>query len=416
MTMEDKKMSIKTSILWNTWGSLVYLGCQWLLSVLVIRISGFENSGILTLAMSITNMFYSVAVYGMRTFQVADTENEYGQGTYVISRIVTGLTAFILCAAFVVANRYDPVSSISIIIYMIFRLGEALFDVYAGFFQKYWRMDYLGKSMVIRGVAMLGSYIVFLGLSKCLPVAFGAMAVSTFLVIIFYDRRHVKRITSIKFDSNFKKVQELLIRCFPLVVYLFLNAGISSIPRYFLEKFCGNDNLGVYAAIAAPTLVVQMASTYIFNPFVTAFAEKYHAGDREGFWKLLFTCGKVVGAVSVVALAGAALLGRWGLLLLIGEKILPYTDLLLPLVGCTILTAFSWLLCGVLTIVKDFKGLIISNVAAVVSGSLSSVVFIRLWGMQGTSFATILGLTVEIALLFVFLQKRIGNTAALSRT
>ena len=41
MTMEDKKMSIKTSILWNTWGSLVYLGCQWLLSVLVIRISGF---------------------------------------------------------------------------------------------------------------------------------------------------------------------------------------------------------------------------------------------------------------------------------------------------------------------------------------------------------------------------------------
>ena len=81
MTMEDKKMSIKTSILWNTWGSLVYLGCQWLLSVLVIRISGFENSGILTLAMSITNMFYSIAVYGMRTFQVADTENEYSQGT-----------------------------------------------------------------------------------------------------------------------------------------------------------------------------------------------------------------------------------------------------------------------------------------------------------------------------------------------
>ncbi|KLU72105.1 MAG: hypothetical protein RHS_2190 [Robinsoniella sp. RHS] len=416
MTMEDKKMSIKTSILWNTWGSLVYLGCQWLLSVLVIRISGFENSGILTLAMSITNMFYSIAVYGMRTFQVADTENEYSQGTYVLSRAATGLTAFILCTAFVVINRYDKISSLSIIIYMVFRLGEALFDVYAGFFQKYWRMDYLGKSMVIRGVVMLCSYLVFLGLFNSLPVAFGAMALSTFLVIIFYDRRNVKRITNIKSDGNLKKVQELLIRCFPLVVYLFLNAAISSIPRYFLEKFCGNDKLGVYAAIAAPTLVVQMASTYIFNPFVTAFAEKYHAGDRAGFWKLLFTCVKVVGAVSVAAMAGAALLGEWGLLILIGEKILPYTDLLLPLVACTILTAFSWLLCGVLTVVKDFRGLIISNVAAVVSGAVSSVVFIKLWGMQGTSFATILGLTVEIVLLFVFLQNRIGKSASLSRS
>lgn len=159
-----------------------------------------------------------------------------------------------------------------------------------------------------------------------------------------------------------------------------------------------------------------MASTYIFNPFVTAFAEKYHAGDRAGFWKLLFTCVKVVGAVSVAAMAGAALLGEWGLLILIGEKILPYTDLLLPLVACTILTAFSWLLCGVLTVVKDFRGLIISNVAAVVSGAVSSVVFIKLWGMQGTSFATILGLTVEIVLLFVFLQNRIGKSASLSRS
>ena len=118
----------------------------------------------------------------------------------------------------------------------------------------------------------------------------------------------------------------------------------------------------------------------------------------------------------MAAMAGAALLGEWGLLILIGEKILPYTDLLLPLVACTILTAFSWLLCGVLTVVKDFRGLIISNVAAVVSGAVSSVVFIKLWGMQGTSFATILGLTVEIVLLFVFLQNRIGKSASLSRS
>lgn len=399
-------MSIKSSILWNTWGSLFYLGCQWLLSVLVIRLSGFENSGVLTLSMSITNMFYSIAVYGMRTFQVADMKNEYPQGTYVISRMITSLSAFALCVVFVVVNQYGAVQSISIILYMAFRLGEAIFDVYAGFYQKYWRMDCLGKSMVLRGGLMLLSYVIFLSIFDNLPITFLAMAVSAYAAIFFYDRKNVRKITPVKFDGDFRKVCKLLIACLPLVGYLFVNAAISSIPRYYLERTAGAEKLGIYAAIAAPTLVVQMASTYIFNPFVTAFAERFNTGDKKGFWKLFWTCLLAVGGVSAIAIAGTILFGRFGLRILIGEKILPHAYLLLPLVICTILTAFSWLLCGVLTVVKDFRGLIISNVAALGVAWMPGVLFIQKWDMQGTSIATILALFTEIILLFIFLSYR----------
>lgn len=407
--MVDKKMTIKSSILWNTWGSLFYLGCQWLLSVLVIRLSGFENSGLLTLSMSITNMFYSIAVYGMRTFQVADMGNEFSNGTYVFSRIVTSLCAFFLCVGFVLGNNYGIMESLSILIYMLFRVGEAIFDIYAGFYQKHWRMDCLGKSMVLRGGLMLVSYVIFLSLFGSLPITFLAMSISTYAAIFIYDRKRIKEIITIRFDKEYKQTLKLLKKCFPLVVYLFLNAGISSIPRYFLDKFSGGDKLGIYAAIAAPTLVVQMASTYIFNPFVTAFAERYNVGDRKGFWKLLRTCILAVGVVSAAAIAGSMLLGRWGLKLLIGEKILPYTYLLLPLVLCTILTAFSWLLCGVLTIVKDFKGLIAANVSAVGFCTVASYFFINKWGMQGTSYVTVLALMLEIVMLLIFLYRDIGG-------
>ena len=77
-----KKLSMKQSILWNSWGSMFYLGCQWLLTILVVRISGVDNAGLLSLAMSVSNIWYSLAVYGMRNFQVSDT-NENIQTVYI---------------------------------------------------------------------------------------------------------------------------------------------------------------------------------------------------------------------------------------------------------------------------------------------------------------------------------------------
>ena len=63
--MEHKKISMKASILWNSWGSIFYLGCQWLLTVLVVRLAGVEESGILSLAMSVSNIWYSLEYYEM---------------------------------------------------------------------------------------------------------------------------------------------------------------------------------------------------------------------------------------------------------------------------------------------------------------------------------------------------------------
>ena len=45
--MEEKKVSIQKSIIWNSAGSMVYLITQWLISVLVVRLSGVETAGII---------------------------------------------------------------------------------------------------------------------------------------------------------------------------------------------------------------------------------------------------------------------------------------------------------------------------------------------------------------------------------
>lgn len=65
---------IRWNMLWNSVGSIVYMGGQWVLSVLVVRTLGYTDAGIFSLAMSLTNTFYSLANYGIRNFQVSDLE------------------------------------------------------------------------------------------------------------------------------------------------------------------------------------------------------------------------------------------------------------------------------------------------------------------------------------------------------
>ena len=113
-------------MLWNTWGSVIYLGVQWLQTVLVARFLGFEDAGIFSLAMSVTNIFYALSIYGMRNFQISDIDGKYTASNYVFSRVVTGLVSLVLCSIFVVINGYDFKKAICIIVYMIFKLSETI--------------------------------------------------------------------------------------------------------------------------------------------------------------------------------------------------------------------------------------------------------------------------------------------------
>lgn len=403
--MSEKKLSIQQSIIWNSVGSIFYLGCQWLITVLVVRLSGVEEAGILSLAMSVSNIWYCFAVYGMRNYQVSDTQNKYNDGTYIISRIVTGLASLAGCLVYIMLIPYDAYQRWCMIIYFIYRLTEAWFDVYAGIFQKNWRLDLVGKSMMIRGGLTLVGFTAVLAITQNMLITFGIMAFLCTASVILYDVFTANKLFKIDIKSTKEKVLKLLAECSPLVVYTFLSSAIGTIPRIFMERLLGNYELGIYGSVATPTLIIQMGATYIFNPFVTLFAEKYYAKEKKAFVQALMKCTCAVAAIAVIGVIGGKILGVWGLNLLYGAEVAEYHQLLIPLILCTVLTAFAWLLCGVLTAVREFKGLVIANAGAVIASGLLSYPCEIAFGMQGASLALALATIVEILLLAYFLWK-----------
>ena len=107
----DKVLSIKSNILWSSIGSIIGLSCQWLISVLVVRLSfGFSDAGLYSLSMSVYGIFFPIAQYRMYTYQVSDVNGENTVGEYLSFRLLTILLSLVLTFAYSLFTC--PVSSL----------------------------------------------------------------------------------------------------------------------------------------------------------------------------------------------------------------------------------------------------------------------------------------------------------------
>lgn len=405
------KLSVAQNMMWNSVGSFVYLFMQWVLTIIIVKIVGFGENGYFTLAMSLTNTFGVIANYGMRNYQVSDVNDKYTNGTYIASRYITSIVAMLAMTVFTLANGYSKHVAIILITYMIFKLSETFVDVYQAICQKEWRMDIVGKSLLIRGVLTTLSFTITLYLTRSLPLSILSMIIVAYVVVFGYDVKFSRKITNVSFDKNYINIKKLLIECLPLVIYLFLSNWIISMPRYFLEREHGSDILGIYGSISTPTVIVQVAAAYMFTPLISIFAQHFAKKDIKEFVLLIAKVMIGIAAVAVVAIIGCMIFGDWGLKLLFGEKILEYSYLLIPVLVVTILNAIVWFLCALLTVLRDFKGLIISNVLMFIVSFVASVTLISKYSMDGVNLSLYiaLGFAIIILSIFVILKIRKGG-------
>lgn len=82
--MKNNENVLRSNFIWNSIGNFTYLVCQWLITVIIVRLADYREAGVFSLAMSITNTFYAVASWGIRTYQVSDVDNKYRDNAYIL--------------------------------------------------------------------------------------------------------------------------------------------------------------------------------------------------------------------------------------------------------------------------------------------------------------------------------------------
>lgn len=352
---------MKKNIIWNTFGSIFYSACQWLITVIVYHVADLNAAGFLSLAMTTSSSFSAISLFGMRSYQVSDVKREYSQHEYVGSRVLTCIVAFVTCAlASIWGNNIYQILCIDA--FMLIRVAEAMVDVLNGEEQKLDRYDLIGKSYIIRGTATVVIFTVGLMTLKNLMITLFIIAIVNLLIAFVFDWKKTTALEQIKPIIYNKKIRTLLMQCVPIVVFSFLFSLEGLIPKNVLQQLEGTESLGAYSTIASPTLVISVLANVVFNPFLPVFASVYQNGEYNRFLKLLHKVYIALAGLAIVTTIGALLLGRWGLSLLFGSGILKYYQLFMPIVWCTILIAFIWVLSAILIGLRQMKWLLIGMV------------------------------------------------------
>lgn len=403
---EQNESSLRKNMLFNTVGSLMYQGCLWIITVLVVVLSdGYTDSGILSFAMTVGNMFTALGTYNMRTFQVSDVKNEYSQGTYVGFRCLTLVIALAVISAYSLIVSPDSLTFAAVLTFLLFKIDESFCDVLYGTDQRGGRMDYIGISQFIRGILVVAAFSMGLIVSHNILIALFALYPMGLLMTIFYDIPHAKRIDAIRPTLTKQRALELLRRCLPLVLETLFIGMIVSVARQYFSNAFGNDQLGIYAAVATPAVLVQAAARYLYAPTLVPLAQQWSESPREAFLPYLKKVLGGIAAAIVVAVPLLALVGPPTLTLIYGQSIAVYTYLFTNVLVCTGAMAILYFLADVLIICRDIKGSLIASIVALASTVATMVPLESLFNMQGINYTILLGTAAGIVSSFVLIKR-----------
>lgn len=432
-TSVKKVRTVQQNMLFNTVGSLIYYVCQWLMSVIIVRLSGFGDAGLLSLAMSATAAPAIIGLFNVRSYQVSDMKGQYTDKEYLRSRVYTNILSVIACLAVVLYYGYSIEKAVIIMTFMGFKVVEGMADVYYGIDQKNERMDYAGISLTVRGI---GSLAVFLGTfilsgnllaesgtvsaSFCtsetffvtarLFVSIVAMSLFSLAVVLVYDRRVIKyyQVEEVEDKAVMRaQVKSLLLTCFPLAVVSFLNNMSLTIPKLYLEQYFGEEIMGIYSSVASPTIVIQLAATTLFAPLIPPLTIEFNNGNKKKFLGGLKKFALLILAITVAALIGSKLLAHWGLVLLFGTEIEPYVYLFIPVIVISILIAINASMFSICTLIREIKSQYLIGVFGILAAVAGSLTLVKEYSMDGVVWALAATLLIQILIQFIIIYRKV---------
>lgn len=380
------QLGLGRNIAWNTSGSLVYLACQWLTTVFVVRLSSdYAAAGELSLAMAVGNIFVPIGLYKIRSYQVSDLDGAYSSGEYVGFRLLTIVFGLIVSFGYS-AVTLDQQSLPVVFLYCLYKTVEVFVDVMHGIDQKAGRMDYCGKSMIARGILSLFSFSCVLWLSDSLFFAVLAMSIVSipFLVVDSYWANQFEPVFPV---FKLRKFIALAKECLPAVAGVACCAAVTTVSRQYLASAMGTDLLGIYSSVCAPAAIVQAGALNAYAPLLGSFAEAEAKRSSKMFRSYLFRVLAIVGLVLAASLFFCVVAGDWCLAFLFGESILPYSDLLEWAIVSALATALIGLFSDLSIVKRKMSRNFVANAIPLVVVYPFSVLLVQAFGANGVSMS-----------------------------
>lgn len=401
-------MNLRKDALWNTIGNFAYLGALWLMSMLVVRLSGFVDAGRLSVAMTSANVYVSLASYTLRLYFAADITKKYSDEQYCLTRFVTTLLSILICVVVTVVIGYSKVQLEVIFLFYLYKAEEMLSDILYGVMQRGGKLYISGYSMILKALLSLVLFVVILGTTKNLVFALQVIVIAGVGILFLFDYPLAKKVSGnrICFSKNdLKAVKRLLMVCFPLFVVGLCYNIIPSLPRLVFERMYTEEEMGYYSSISTIAVLVSTAVNCIMVPLIPKFSEYYQKGNKKSLKRISFASVGVTVAFGLVCIFVERFLGTWALVFMFGEKIIPYAYIFKWVIIAAILTSLIICMNAFFTATNHQMILMIAAVVGTVLCVIFSVPFCKYYYMMGVTNSLIISQLIEIVILAIAMIK-----------
>lgn len=400
----ENTQNISKDIFYNTFGTFFYFFCQWLLTILIVRLSGYEDAGILSLVISTTNIFYYIALFGVRNYQVSDIKKIYSDCDYINARILTiGLTSVLFLISIFFLG-YEFKTLLCCFVYIFYKFGEAISDSYFGIFQRNNKYKKIAISYVLKGVMTLLMFIVSLAIFHDLSLTLLIMTVSYFVILIFYDKRYIR--IGKQENKTLYRIKPLLMHCFPLMIYGLILPYLNFITRFVIEKEYGTELLGYYSSVTMVFVVLSTLMGSVFLSITPKISEYYYAKKIKQLKKVIAFVGAGVLLLGFAACIAGYILGDFIFSIIFGQGILAYMYLLIPTIIASVLLTYVSFFSSVLIAMGDNKSVLYANLISAIICTVSIIPFVAMFEMTGSLWSMSISLIGTLILLvIIFIRK-----------
>ena len=399
-------LSLRRNFSWTLAGNVVYAGCQWGMLVVLAKLGSPVMVGQFALGLAVTAPVIMFSNLQLRAVQATDARGEYLFSDYLGLRLIMIVLALLVILGFAFISGYRWETALVVMVVGLAKAFESVSDVFYGLLQKHERMDRIAKSMMIKGplsLVALGAGVYLTG-----SVLWGAigLAIIWALILVGYDVRSgafiLRNILQAP-GSTITKSKDLAVVLWPRwqtetlrkLTWLAMPLGIAmmlislntNIPRYFIEHYLGERELGIFAAMAYLMVAGNTVVSALGQSASPRLARYFASGDSKAFCNLLLKLlgiGALLGSLSVLI---ALLAGRELLTIIYRPEYASYMNVFFWLMVASGVSYIASFLGYGMTAARYFKVQLILNVifSAVMVGT--SAVLIPSHGLLGAAWA-----------------------------
>lgn len=423
MNMKTEKMRKKIALnniakvyFWNMMGSLCNAASSIVFLMIVSRTVTDGQADIFSMGFSIAQLMLCVATFQVRVFQSTDVDEKYSFTQYFCFRMLTALGTVFLSVFYIVIKGYQNEKAIVVFLLCLFRVIDAIADVFEGLYQQKIRLDLSGKFLTLRIVPSIALFAAVLEMTHNLALGCLSIVVLTAIITVVFSKKYTSEFARIQLTqmsvSQFIGItKKLTQKCFPIFINGFLLTIIYNVPKNTIDGAIGKGILEMgtqtdYNIIFMPAFAVNLLFIF-FRPQITQMAIYLHENRIKMMIKRIVELALVILVFSILLAIAGLLLGGPLLGFIYGRELNQYHDEIAWLLVGGGLGTLANLWDNVLTIIRRQHLTTIGYVGAVLVAYFFANKWITEDGITGAVRTNLVSMVVLCSMTFVIMVREL---------